>query len=325
MSVEISEKLYYACDQRSFFEDIMGEKEPRSEIIKPGELFFLSNPGIDYIFSGYGLTLQPDKKEYIAGLLIIDRPKPADPSWLKKVEDTFGECNLAPMVATGERGIFCRMQIEPGSKQFLRRYSSINTTGLKTALEPLVSQAPKPIFSMHWNEEVRSWQSEIITPNELPTEIKKVFEKIGYGCLALESDIGIVHICHAPDTEIDGFANKPVTSRWQLIKMPTAPIIRLEVNIFDQPENPYKFESFLNVAELDQEKVLAELANQDRLFLAFYGEDLGYRYTKVMPHDKQKWQQIDELTTDAFDYLSKIPSNQQDFDKAKIEFIRRFI
>ena len=62
----------------------MGEKEPRSEIIKPGELFFLSNPGSEYIFSGYGLTLQPDRKEYIAGLLIIDRPKPADPSWLKR-------------------------------------------------------------------------------------------------------------------------------------------------------------------------------------------------------------------------------------------------
>ena len=303
----------------------MGEKEPRSEIIKPGELFFLSNPGSETIFSGYGLTLQPDKKEYIAGLLIIDRPKTSDPRWLKKVEDTFGECNLAPMVATGERGIFCRMQIEPGSKQFLRRYSSINTIGLKTALEPLVSQPPKPIFSMHWNEEVRSWQSEIITPNELPTEMKKVFEKIGYGCLALESDIGIVHICHAPDTEIDGFANKPVTSRWQLIKMSTAPLIRLEVKILDRPENPYRFESFLNVAEQDQKKVLTELANQDQLFLAFYGENLDFRFIKVIPHNKQQWQHIDEMTKEAFEYLSMIPPNQQNFDKAKAEFITRFV
>jgi hypothetical protein len=301
----------------------MGEKEPGSEIIKPGELFFLSNPGSENIFSGYGLTLQPDRKEYLAGLLIIDRPKLADPRWMEKVDDTFGECKLAPMVKTGERGIFCRMQIEPDSRKFLRQYSAIDTSGLKTALEPQLSQIPKPLFSMHWNEKEQAWQSEIVPPNELPAEIKEVLEKTGYGCLALESDIGIVHICHAPDTEIDGFANKPVTSRWQLIKMPTAPLIRLEVNIFDQPENPYRFESFLNVAEQDQVKVLAELANQDRLLLAFYGEDLGYRYTKVIPHDKQNWQQIDEMTVEALDYLSKIPHNQQDFDKAKSEFIRR--
>lgn len=303
--------------------EFMGEKEPRSEIIKPGELFFLSHPGSEYIFSGYGLTLQPDKKEYIAGLLIIDRPKPAGPKWLKKVEDTFGECNLAPMVTTGERGIFCRMQIEPGSKRFLCRYSSIDTSGLKTALVPLISQIPKPFFSMGWNEDLGVWQSEIVPPNELPAEIKELFEKTGYGCLALESDIGIVHVCHASDVDIEGFADKPVTSCWQLIKMPTAPLIRLEVNIFDQPENPYRFESFLNIAEQNQENVLAELANQDRLFLAFYGEDLGYRYTKAIPHDKQNWQQIDEMTMEAINYLAKIPPNQQDFDEAKAEFIRK--
>jgi hypothetical protein len=304
------------------FDELMGEKEPRSEIIKPGELFFLSHPGSEYIFSAYGLTLQPDRKEYIAGLLIIDRPKPANPEWLKKVEDTFGECNFAPMVTSGERGIFCRMQIEPDSRKFMRRYASIDTSGLKTALEPLISQIPKPLFSMQWNEDKGLWQSEIVPPNELPTEIKELFEKIGYGCLALEADIGIVHVCHASDTEIEGFANKPVTSRWQLIKMPTAPLIRLEVKIFDQPENPYRFESFLNVAEQDQEKVLAELANQNRLFLAFYGEDLGYRYTKVIPHDIQNWQKIDEMTIEAINYLSKIPPNQQDFDKAKAEFTK---
>ncbi len=137
--------------------------------------------------------------------------------------------------------------------------------------------------------------------------------------------MGIVHVCHAPDADIEGFANKPVVSQWQLIKMPTAPLIRLEINILDQPENPYRFESFLNVTEKDQEKVLAELANQDRLFLAFYGDDLGYRFTMVITHKRQQWQQIDELTMEAFNYLSKISPNQQDFDEAKAEFIRRFV
>jgi hypothetical protein len=34
---------------------------------------------------------------------------------------------------------------------------------------------------------------------ELPEEIRQVFEGFGYGCLAAETNIGVVHICHAAD------------------------------------------------------------------------------------------------------------------------------
>ena len=54
--------------------------------------------------------------------------------------------------------------------------------------------------------------------------------------------------------------------------MPTAPLIRLELFFLDRPENPYRFESFLNVAVEDQLQVLIQPANQERLFLAFYGD-----------------------------------------------------
>ena len=131
----------------------------------------------------------------------------------------------------------------------------------------------------------------------------------------------MIHVCHASDKDIEGFANKPVICQWQLIKMPTAPLIRLELEILDRPDNPYKFESFLNIAEQDQANVLAQLANQDELYLAFYGEDLNYRFTKVIPHDKQQWQQIDELVAEATDHLTKIPPEKRDFDQAKAAFI----
>ena len=69
----------------------MGEREPRKETINKGELFYLSHPGKEMIFSGYGLTLHSDKKGYLAGLLMVDRPKPIDPEWLQQVEEVFGE------------------------------------------------------------------------------------------------------------------------------------------------------------------------------------------------------------------------------------------
>ena len=61
---------------------------------------------------GYGLAMRPGSNELLAGLLMVDRPRPADPQWLADVEATFGECHLVAMTAAGERGIACQMQIE---------------------------------------------------------------------------------------------------------------------------------------------------------------------------------------------------------------------
>ena len=95
--------------------------------------------------------------------------------------------------------------------------------------------------------------------------------------------------------------------------------------ILDQPQSPFKFESFLNIAEQDQASVLDQLANQEQLFLAFYGDDLSYRFTKVVRHGEQQWQKLDELVEQATHHWQQIPEEQRDFDKAKAEFMRHLI
>ena len=64
--------------------------------------------------------------------------------------------------------------------------------------------------------------------------------------------------------------------------MPTAPLIRLELAVMDNPFDPFRFESFLNVGERDQLQVLTQLAAQEELHLAFYGDDLNYRFTTTL-------------------------------------------
>jgi hypothetical protein len=75
----------------------MHERAPRKETIGRGELLFLSHPGADETFSGYGLTMQPGTEELLVGLLMVDRPHAADPEWLAEVEATFGEYELVAM------------------------------------------------------------------------------------------------------------------------------------------------------------------------------------------------------------------------------------
>ena len=87
----------------------MGEREPRKETIVKSDLLFLSHPGIENLFSGYGLTVEQGRKNLLVGVLMVDRPKPADPEWLSQVEKAFGEYQLVRMIQTGERGILCHV------------------------------------------------------------------------------------------------------------------------------------------------------------------------------------------------------------------------
>ena len=304
---------------------MMKEKEPSNETIKRGDLLFLNHPGIEDIFSGYGLILQPGRKDVLAGLLLVDRPNPADPEWLGGVKDAFGDYQLLPMTASGERGILCRMLIEPNSLQHLQPTPSTKANATQEALKPLLDHPPKVVFRMHWDTDRHMWLSQIQKPTELPEEARSVFKQFGYGCLAVESDMGVVHVCYAADTDIASFTDQQVIHQWQLIMMPTAPLIRLELTILDKPGNPYQFESFLNLADEEQAYILAELANQDQFYLSFYGDDLKYRYTKTIPYDDQQWQLLDELIIEAENHWSLIPPERRDFDQAKAAFMQRFI
>lgn len=304
----------------------MVEREPQKEKIGKGELYFLRHPETEGIIAGYGLTVQDGRKDLLVGLLMVDRPKPVDPKWLEEIEINFGAHQLATMTANGERGIVCQMQVEPDSLSYLRQFpADEKTAAIATSLKPFLEEPPKPVLNLRWNAETKLWESHFPTRADLPTEIRDVFEKFGEGCLAAETNIGVVHVCHASDADIQGFASKPVRYQWQLIKMPTAPLIRLELVVVDQPLNPYRFESFLNVAEEDQARVLSQLANQNELHLAFYGDNLNYRFTKSVTHDEQQWQQLDQLVEQANRYWEELPPKQRDFDKAKAEFIRRSI
>jgi hypothetical protein len=240
------------------------------------------------------------------------------------VADKFGECQLVPMTAGGERGLACQMQIVPDSQLHLRAFPDPKAAAIQTALQPLLDNPPQPLLTLQWDEESHVWRSSLLRLNELSPEIRQAFEQTGYGCLAAETNVGIVHVCHAPDADITGFRGKPVVYQWQYVPLPTAPIIRLEMRVLDNPANPFRFESFLNVGDADQARCLTLLAQQEQLNLAFYGDDLHYRFTKVVPHDKRQQAQLADLAQRATDYWEALPPERRDFDRAKADFMRQF-
>lgn len=289
-----------------------------------GELYFLWHPTTADTFSGYGLTLRQGRKDFLAGLLMVDRPQPADTGWLNHVESTFGECQLIAITATGERGIACQMRIEPESLSYLRQFPSENTAAIEQALQPLLDEPPKPAFSLRWDQKQEVWTSEIIAQFELPPALREAFARTGPGCVAAETNIGVVHVCYTSDQDIEGFADQPVAYRWQLALMPTAPLLRLEITIFDQPANPYRFESFLNTSREDDAQIVEQLGTQEDLYLAFHGENFTHRFTKVIGHSQIQRDHLHRLADQAADHWAHIPEAQRDFNRAKVEFQSRF-
>ena len=260
----------------------MGEREPNRETIGRGELFCLYHPHTKDTFSGYGLTVMPNRPDRLVGLLMVDRPNAADSAWLQKIEEIYGDCRLVPMTADGDRGLLCQMHIHPDSRHLLRRLPTPLAQLLQEPLQPLLEELPAPVLTLQWDEEKREWRSEFAIPNELPPEIREVFERSGYGCLAAESTRGIVHICHAPDRDIDGFHGKPVLQPLAAYRnahrAPGAP----GAGGAGQSLRSLPFRVLPQRRRTDQLQVLTKLAAQEEFDLAFYGDDLNYRFTSTV-------------------------------------------
>ena len=180
---------------------------------------------------------------------MVDQPEPADPEWLRQIEETFGQYQLVAMTATGARRVVCQMQVEQESLAYLRQFPSPKARDSQEALEPLLDEKPEPLFRVRCDKKLRLWTSASLAGTEIPPEIKEVFRKVGSGCFAVETSEGIIFLAAGSDADIEGFANKPVLSQWQLVEMATAPLILLHLTILDRPRNPYRFETFGYIPE----------------------------------------------------------------------------
>lgn len=125
------------------------------------ELRYLLHPGTRDTFSGYGLAFAP---AHLVGVLMIDRPEPADPAWLAALRETFGGYELTTMTQSGERGLICQMHIAAESVSYLKALDSPLTEAIRTALLPFLDQLPLVTLSLTWYPWRRFWVSNIIRP-----------------------------------------------------------------------------------------------------------------------------------------------------------------
>src|SRR5438105_1903381 len=98
-------------------------------------------------------------------------------------------------------------------------------------------------------------------PFELPAALAAFLAGESYAMVTEASDQGTIYVIKAPRTDIDSVrGNVPIEVRHELHQHELAPVIRTVVKIYDQPERPLGFETFINVAEAEQWGDFAQLA-----------------------------------------------------------------
>lgn len=284
-------------------------------------MFFLSHEGTRDIFSGYGLNTAVGRKDRLVGLLMVDRPKPADPTWLTQVGEIYGSYDLVPMTATGERGLVCGVRVTKDSLPLVRFLPHPQGRELATAIKPLLEVPPNPVLKVSWSQDQSAWQSSFWIG--LPPVLEEVFDRTGNGSIAVELPDYISFVTRAPLPDIAGFRGAPVTYQWEYYELPTAPLIRFKAEILDDPVNPFLFEHFLNINDRSQVHCLSRLVQQGEIVFDYFDEASEYVFSKHLPHTEEMRQTLHQIVGKAITYSGNIPPRLQNFNKAKAEFQRQ--
>ena len=120
-------------------------------------------------------------------------------------------------------------------------------------------------------------------PLALPPELVEAIQDDDYACLTLATNRGTALVAKLPGTEIEGLRGTfPIQMRHELFGHPASPVIRLTATLFDDPDQPFLLETFINVDEDDQRNDYAAFADQDEILLLFYDEGHQHRLGKTV-------------------------------------------
>jgi len=143
-----------------------------------------------------------------------------------------------------------------------------------------------------------------------------------YACVTHATSEGTAYVIRAPAADLVTLrGTMPIGLRHELYALPSAPVIRSVLTIMDRPRAPLRLETFCNVAEPDQRADFAALADQERLLLLFYDEELRHRLAKRVPYPDRS--DVPLILARADELRAAIPASRFNFDRAKLAVMRQ--
>jgi len=165
--------------------------------------------------------------------------------------------------------------------------------------------------------------SDPLMPIELTPELADFLRRQPhYACVTHATSEGTAYVIRAPAADLVTLrGTMPIGLRHELYALPSAPVIRSVLTIMDRPRAPLRLETFCNVAEPDQRADFAALADQERLLLLFYDEELRHRLAKRVPYPDRS--DVPLILARADELRAAIPASRFNFDRAKLAVMRQ--
>ncbi len=115
-------------------------------------------------------------------------------------------------------------------------------------------------------------------PEEIINSMKDAFILSGFGGVPYWTDRGCAFVMYADKKTCLGVKNVPYYIAMELHKVNYFPLIRFLVIIFDQPDNPFKTDFFLNVDAKDRDHIPLLNALKEQSSVSFFWFDENFEY-----------------------------------------------
>jgi hypothetical protein len=157
--------------------------------------------------------------------------------------------------------------------------------------------------------------------NQLPDNLRQAL-------LAYDSPMALITevnhetaiVAKMPSADLAGFRGASVAYHYELAQYDEGPVLRLAMNILDDPNQPFGIETFLDVNKPEDLALAEKLADQATLTLHFYDFGLTYQFSKQLRHRKQQRQELARLIRLALDHLETV--TEPDWYAARQRFMR---
>lgn len=158
-------------------------------------------------------------------------------------------------------------------------------------------------------------------PSYLDENMIQVFQQMGFGCLPVWTNHGCALFVHMDNRTIKDCRYAVHLVKLELHEVDGCPLIRLDVKVYDRPDDPLHMDCFLNINREDKSHLLAinALAEQEWLVFHWYDENLKYvRSSGIRWREEQK-KAAKEIIAKALEIIEKTGGG--DFDRAKEKFM----
>jgi len=156
-------------------------------------------------------------------------------------------------------------------------------------------------------------------PTHLDENMIGVFNQIGFGCLPIWTDRGCSILVHVDRRTIKESRYAVHSIVLELHEIGGCPLIRIDIKVYDNTQNPLHMDCFLNIQDKRQNFSIEALCEQEWLVFHWYDEDLHYVRSSAVSWSLDNRNAAKKIIEQSHQIISLTSGG--DFDAAKRRFI----